>query len=53
LPINDIINSWRHDNYPTNWSELRAKWFGIFQYRQIANIAGFLSLLIGAVFGAR
>jgi len=51
LPINDIINSWTHDNYPTNWSEYRAKWFHVFQYRQIANITGFLSLLIGAVFG--
>lgn len=53
LPINDIINSWTHDNYPTNWSEYRAKWFDIFQYRQIANITGFLSLLIGAVFGSK
>ncbi len=53
LPINDTINSWTHDNYPKNWSEYRAKWFAIFQYRQIANITGFLSLLIGAVFGQR
>lgn len=53
LPINNIINTWEPDNAPTNWEEYRAKWFSIFQYRQIANILGFLSLLVGAVFGAK
>jgi hypothetical protein len=53
LPINDIINSWSSDNYPANWSDYRTKWLTIFRYRQIANIIGFVSLLIGAVFGAR
>jgi hypothetical protein len=53
LPVNDIINSWSSDNYPTNWVEYRTKWFHIFQYRQIANITGFISLLIGAVFGSK
>lgn len=53
LPINDIINTWSSDNYPTNWADYRAKWFNIFQYRQIANITGFVSLLIGAVFGSK
>jgi hypothetical protein len=51
LPINDIINTWSVDNYPANWITLRDKWFTIFQYRQIASITGFVSLLIGAVFG--
>lgn len=53
LPINDIINTWSTDSYPANWADYRAKWFNIFQYRQIANITGFVSLLIGAVFGAK
>ncbi len=53
LPINDVINTWSADNYPANWADYRAKWFDIFQYRQIANIAGFVSLLIGAVFGTK
>jgi hypothetical protein len=53
LPINDIINTWSYDNYPANWAEYRTKWFNIFQYRQIANITGFVSLLIGAVFGSK
>ncbi|MFN0200069.1 MAG: hypothetical protein ACKVTZ_01030 [Bacteroidia bacterium] len=53
LPINDIINTWSSDNYPTNWTDIRAQWLTIFQYRQIANIIGFVSLLIGAVFGAK
>jgi uncharacterized membrane protein len=51
LPVNDIINSWSMDSYPANWTEYRAKWLLLFQYRQIANITGFISLLIGAVFG--
>jgi hypothetical protein len=53
LPINDIINTWSSDNYPTNWSDIRTQWLNIFQYRQIANIIGFVSLLIGAVFGTK
>lgn len=53
LPINDVINTWSAENYPANWADYRAKWFDIFQYRQIANIAGFVSLLIGAVFGTK
>jgi hypothetical protein len=53
LPINDIINTWSSDNYPKNWSEIRMQWFNVFQYRQIANITGWISLLIGAVFGLK
>jgi uncharacterized membrane protein len=53
LPINDIINTWSSDNYPTNWTDYRTKWLNIFHYRQIANIMGFVSLLIGAVFGEK
>ncbi len=53
LPINDIINTWSSDSYPANWADYRTKWFTIFQYRQIANITGFVSLLIGAVFGSK
>ncbi len=53
LPINDIINTWTPDNYPANWTALRTKWFNIFQYRQVANIAGFISLLAGTVFGSK
>lgn len=53
LPINDIINTWSSDSYPENWADYRAKWFNIFQYRQIANIIGFVCLSIGAVFGLK
>lgn len=53
LPVNDIINSWCVDNRPADCSTYRTKWLTIFQYRQIANITGFISLLIGAVFGAK
>ena len=49
LPVNDIINSWTAGNIPASWTELRDKWFTIFQYRQIANITGFVSLLIGTM----
>ena len=53
IPINTLINSWSADNYPANWAEYRTKWMNIYQYRQIANIVGFVSLLVGAVFGTK
>jgi len=53
LPINDIINTWTVDNLPANWTEYRTKWFTVFQYRQVANITGFVSLLAGALFGSK
>lgn len=53
LPINDIINTWSPSNYPTNWEAVREKWFAVYQYRQIATIVGFVSLLIGGVFGSK
>jgi uncharacterized membrane protein len=52
MPVNNEINRWSADNYPENWTDYRAKWLIIFRYRQIANITGFISLLIGAVYGA-
>lgn len=53
LPINDVMNTWSADNYPSNWQDFRAQWFAVFQYRQIAGIIGFVSLAIGAVFGSK
>jgi hypothetical protein len=53
LPINDVINTWSADSVPANWTSFRNKWFTIFQYRQIASITGFVSLLIGGVFGTK
>ena len=53
LPINDIINTWSLGNYPANWEAVREKWFAVYQYRQIATIVGFVSLLIGGVFGSK
>jgi len=53
LPINDVINTWSADKMPANWTSFRDKWFAIFQYRQIAGITGFVSLVIGAVFGTK
>ena len=52
LPINKVMNRWSPDQYPDNWMEYRKKWLEVFRYRQIANIAGFMSLLIGLVFGS-
>lgn len=52
MPVNNAINDWTVDNYPSNWEEYRARWLYIFKFRQIANIIGFISLLIGAVFGS-
>ncbi|MGB4844307.1 MAG: hypothetical protein WBP16_07570 [Ferruginibacter sp.] len=53
LPINDIINSWSADNYPSNWTDIRDRWLTVFQYRQIANITGFICLSVATVFGSR
>ncbi|HMK03988.1 MAG TPA: hypothetical protein VK489_07355 [Ferruginibacter sp.] len=53
VPINSLINGWSADNYPADWATYRTKWLNIFRYRQIANISGFISLLIGAVFGTK
>lgn len=50
IPINAVIMSWSPDNVPSNWREVREQWFSVFQYRQAANITGFLSLLVGTVF---
>jgi hypothetical protein len=51
MPINNMINTWTEDNYPADWQLYRAKWLSIFEKRQIANIIGFLCLLMGTVFG--
>jgi hypothetical protein len=51
LPINDRINTWSADSTPSDWEEYRFKWLRIFRYRQVANLTGFLALLVGAVFG--
>ena len=53
MPINDLINTWTSDHYPDNWAEYRAKWLQIFLYREVATITGFISLVIGAVFGMK
>lgn len=53
LPINDIINTWDANTIPANWETIRAKWFTVFQYRQIASITGFVSLVIAAIFGSK
>ncbi len=53
MPINDVINTWSSDSYPKDWADYRATWLSVFQYRQMANITGFVSLLIGAVFGSK
>lgn len=50
-PINKIIRSWSPSQYPDNWRQLRSRWFSIFHTRQVINIAGFISLLTGSVFG--
>jgi hypothetical protein len=53
MPINNLINTWTPVHYPDNWAEYRAKWLQIFFYREIATIIGFISLVIGAVFGLK
>ena len=50
MPINKAINTWTRDDYPDNWEVFRDRWLKVFRYRQVANITGFVSLLVGAVF---
>jgi uncharacterized membrane protein len=51
VPINKRINSWTETNYPLNWKLYRAKWFNLYHIRQVINIAGFVTLLCGIIFG--
>jgi|SRR5450432_602016 hypothetical protein len=51
IPINNIIKTWTPENYPADWETHRKKWFVFFRRRQVAILAGFASLLLGAVFG--
>ena len=53
MPINNLINTWTVDNYPPDWAMYRAKWLRVFFYREIVTMAGFISLLFGAVFGLK
>lgn len=51
VPINNMIQKWTPESYPTDWQVYRDRWLNIFSYRQIALCIGFVSLLAGAVFG--
>ena len=53
MPINNMINGWEADQYPADWALYRTKWLKVFQYRQVANITGFVSLLAGTVFSIK
>ncbi|HZR82916.1 MAG TPA: hypothetical protein VFD92_17605 [Candidatus Binatia bacterium] len=50
-PINGIMDRWSPSAPPADWSDYREKWFAVYAYRQIAVLVGFLSLLVGAVYG--
>lgn len=50
MPINRFINSWTLETFPVNWVKYRNKWLYWFSWRQVANITGFIALLIAAVF---
>lgn len=51
MPINNRINTWTTTMYPDNWQLYREKWLRIFRFRQLVSIIGFISLLLGALFG--
>ena len=50
MPINNAINTWTNENYPGDWEEHRKNWLRYFRYRQIANLSGYICLIIGIVF---
>lgn len=51
IPLNKVINEWTPNTYPSNWKQIRSKWFSIYHIRQGVNIVGFVILLAGLVFG--
>jgi uncharacterized membrane protein len=51
VPINNLINKWDADAYPRHWQLIRRKWFYFYAIRQVISIIGFVSLLVGVVFG--
>jgi uncharacterized membrane protein len=51
VPLNKAINKWTTTAYPANWQQYRSRWFNIYHIRQAVNIAGFLTLVAGLVFG--
>lgn len=51
IPLNNAINNWTTTNYPANWQQYRSRWFNIYHIRQAVNIAGFITLVAGLVFG--
>ena len=50
VPINGVVDRWSVASPPPDWETYRTKWFAIFAYRQAILLAGFVSLLIGAVY---
>jgi hypothetical protein len=51
IPLNKIINNWTVSSYPQDWQQVRNRWFSLYHIRQGVNIAGFVSLLAGLIFG--
>ncbi|MEI9945942.1 MAG: hypothetical protein WDN26_17190 [Chitinophagaceae bacterium] len=51
MPVNNLINTWTPEKYPSDWALHRDKWLSVFKWRQLMNITGFISLLVGVVFG--
>lgn len=50
-PINKLINQWDPQAYPRHWQLIRRRWFYFYHIRQAVGIFGFISLLVGVVFG--
>lgn len=53
VPINQIIDNWSPAAVPADWKEVRLAWFRVFQWRQVIDVVGFVSLLAGTVFGGK
>ena len=51
VPLNKTIGTWTTTKYPGNWQQVRSRWFTLYHIRQAANIAGFIALLTGIIFG--
>lgn len=52
VPLNKIINTWTTAEYPDNWHHYRSRWFTFYTIRQAINLTGFITLVVGMVFGS-
>jgi uncharacterized membrane protein len=49
VPLNRQMDHWSHSHPPDGWEQTRDRWLGYHHLRSIAEIAGFVALLVSAL----